>query len=101
MAHVSKPIAAALLLASSSVFAAGQRPLRDKDLWQFVWVGDPQVSPDGSRVVFARIVTDKKRLGYESSLWTVATRGGEPPQRLTSGTHDSQPRWSPDGKSIV
>ena len=101
MANAFKTIAAALLLLSSNAFAAAQRPMQEKDLWRMTWVGDPQVSPDGARVVFARIVTDKKRLGYETSLWTVSAKGGEAPQRLTSGTHDSQPRWSPDGKWLV
>jgi dipeptidyl aminopeptidase/acylaminoacyl peptidase len=100
MRLASKAIAAGLLSLSLAA-SAQQRPMRDKDLWLFTWVGDPQVSPDGSRVVFAKVVTDKKRLGYESSLWTVATRSGEAPQRLTSGTRDAQPRWSPDGKWLA
>src|SRR4029077_13875943 len=28
---------------------AEKRPITEKDLWDFVWFGDPQVSPDGSR----------------------------------------------------
>ncbi|HEX4383975.1 MAG TPA: S9 family peptidase [Myxococcales bacterium] len=100
MANAFKTLAAALLLLCSPAFAADKRPMHEKDLWRMTWVGDPQVSPDGSRVVFTHVVTDKKRTGYETSLWTAPTRGGEP-QRLTSGTHDSQPRWSPDGRSIV
>jgi dipeptidyl aminopeptidase/acylaminoacyl peptidase len=96
-----KALAAGLLFTSLAAFGAERRPMRDKDLWLFTWVGDPQVAPDGLRVVFARVVTDKKRLDYESSLWMVGTRSGEAPQRLTSGTRDSQPRWSPDGRSLA
>jgi dipeptidyl aminopeptidase/acylaminoacyl peptidase len=95
----------AVLLAFTLSFAAApdaaKRSITEKDLWQFNWIGDPQMSPDGARVAFAKVVVDKKRTGYETSIWTVSTKGGETPQRLTSGTRDSQPRWSPDGKTIA
>ncbi|HEY2031465.1 MAG TPA: S9 family peptidase [Myxococcales bacterium] len=101
MANTAKLAAALFVFLASAVASAEQRPMREKDLWQFTWVGDPQVSPDGAQAVFARIVVDQKRLGYETSLWVVGTRGGSAPRRLTSGTHDGQPRWSPDGRSIA
>ena len=82
-------------------FAPDKRPITEKDLWAFTWIGDPQLSPDGSRVAFVRVVVDKKHTGYETSLWTVPARGGAEPQRLTSGTRDSQPRWSPDGTRLA
>src|SRR3954466_9190496 len=80
---------------------ATKRAITEKDLWQFNWIGDPRISPDGSRVVFAKVVVDKKHTGYETSLWVVATKGNSQPQRLTSGTRDSQPRWSPDGSKLA
>jgi len=81
--------------------APGKRPITEKDLWAFTWIGDPQLSPDGSRVAFVRVVVDKKHTGYETSLWTVSARGGAEPQRLTSGIRDAQPRWSPDGTRLA
>jgi dipeptidyl aminopeptidase/acylaminoacyl peptidase len=42
-----------------------------------------------------------QRTGYETSIWTVAASGYEPPVRMTNGKHDAQPRWSPDGKRIA
>ncbi|HUQ18880.1 MAG TPA: S9 family peptidase [Gemmatimonadaceae bacterium] len=88
------------LLPALLAFSADKRPITEKDLWSFAWIGDPQMSPDGSRVAFARVVADKKHLGYETSIFAVSTKGGEP-QRLTSGTRDSQPRWSPDGTKLA
>jgi len=78
-----------------------KRAITEKDLFNFVWIADPQVSPDGSRTLFTRVVTDEKRTGYETSIWIVATSGNELPVRLTNGKHDAHPRWSPDGKSIA
>ena len=80
---------------------AAKRSITEKDLFNFAWIADPQVSPDGSRVVFTRVVTDEKRTGYETSIWMVATPGTETPLRLTNGKHDVHARWSPDGKYIA
>ena len=84
-------------------FAAdsGKRLITEKDLWLFHWIADPRVSPEGSQVVYAEVTVDKKRTGYETSLWIVPTQGDAAPRRLTTGTHDSQPRWSPDGSMLV
>lgn len=92
-------IAAALL--PQAISAAEKRNITEKDLFNFVWVGDPQLSSDGSRVAFVRVSANEKKEGYETSLWSVSTAGGEEPHRLTTGTHDTSPRWSPDGKYLV
>jgi len=88
-------------LAPNGLSAAEKRNITEKDLFRFVWIGDPQVSPDGSRVAFVRVSVNEKKEGYDTSIWMVATAGGEEPRRLTTGTHDSTPRWSPDGKYLV
>ena len=81
--------------------SAAKRFISEKDLFNFVWIANPQVSPDGTRAVFTRVVTDEKHTGYETSIWLVATSGNEAPVRLTNGRHDASPRWSPDGKRIA
>src|SRR5271166_1821968 len=78
-----------------------RRSIADKDIFDFVWVANPQVSPDGSHVAFTRVNVDEKRTGYETSIWIVSTSGSEAPIRLTNGKHDAQPRWSPDGRRIA
>src|SRR5213592_1041641 len=80
---------------------AEKRAITEKDLWDFVWIGDPQVSPDGSRVAFVRVTVNEKKEGYNTSILSVPTRGGEEPHQLTKGDHDSTPRWSPDGKFLL
>jgi dipeptidyl aminopeptidase/acylaminoacyl peptidase len=81
--------------------AAEKRNITEKDLFNFVWVGDAQVSPDGARVAFVRVTVNEKKEGYNTSIWAVSTAGNEAPHRLTSGERDSSPRWSPDGKYLV
>ena len=100
-------LAVAICVVAISACVAAQNPspakrsITEKDLFDFVWVANPQVSPDGSRVAFTRVVVDEKRTGYETSIWSVATSGNESPVRLTNGKHDARPRWSPDGKRLA
>jgi len=79
---------------------AQKRNITEKDLFNFVWIGDPQVSPDGSRVAFVRVTVNEKKDGYNTAIWTVSTANGETRQ-LTNGPRDTTPRWSPDGKYLV
>lgn len=81
--------------------AAQKRGITETDLLKFVWVADPQMSPDGTQVVFVRVTVDEKKDQYETSLWLVRSDGSSPPRRLTSGTRDTAPRWSPDGKRLA
>ena len=78
-----------------------KRSLTEADLFHFVWVTNPQLSPDSARVVFTRVTVDEKRTGYETSIWIAASNGKESPVRITNGKHDAQPRWSPDGTHII
>src|SRR5262249_23128022 len=87
--------------AIAALAQAQKRSITEKDIFHFNWIGDPQISPDGSRVAFVKVTVDEKRTGYDTAIWSVSTRGDEQPRRMTDGKHDSAPRWSPDGKWLV
>src|SRR5437660_12333495 len=92
-----------LLLTTLFVASPGlaqKRNITERDLFNFSWIADPQVAPDGSRVAFVKVIVNEKRDGYNTSIWIVSTTTGETKQ-LTGGTRDSSPRWSPDGKYLV
>ena len=46
---------AVLLCAAAAASAAGARKITETDLFDFVWIGDPQLSADGSQVAFVRV----------------------------------------------
>src|SRR6266571_2987753 len=90
----------ALLALAPGPLAAGKRPITEQDLFRFVWIADPQISPDGSRVAFVRAHVNDKKEGYETEIWMVSTHGGTP-VKWTGGPRDGSPRWSPDGGRLV
>ncbi|PYS98142.1 MAG: S9 family peptidase [Acidobacteria bacterium] len=90
-----------LLLVFTFAASAQKRNITEKDLFDFAWIGDPQVSPDGSTVVFVKVTVNAAKSNYDTSLWSVSTSGSDEPRKLTSGTRDSNPRWSPDGKFVA
>jgi dipeptidyl aminopeptidase/acylaminoacyl peptidase len=88
-------------LAAQTATPPAKRSITDKDIFSFIWIANPQLSPDGARVAFTRVNVDEKRTGYETSIWMVSTSGNDAPVRITNGKHDAQPRWSPDGKRLA
>jgi dipeptidyl aminopeptidase/acylaminoacyl peptidase len=81
--------------------AAERRTITETDLLQFQWIGDPQMSPDGSQIVFVRVVVNEEKDRYETALFVVPANGTAPPRPFTSGPFDAQPRWSPDGRTLA
>jgi acylaminoacyl-peptidase len=75
--------------------------LEVEDEFQLEIAADPQISPDGGRVVYVRAWADTQTDKRYTSLWLVGS-DGTGHRALTSGNaHDSSPRWSPDGGRIA
>ena len=96
-------LALMILVAAGASTAEGgneRRPITELDLFRFAWPADPQVIGDGTQAAFVRVGVDKDKDDYETSIWVVATSGGEP-RRLTLGPRDTWPRWAPDGRRLL
>ena len=97
----ASPSAAPHAPAAAAGAADSLTRLQPMDVFNLQYAGDPQISPDGKRVVYVRqfsdVMTDKRG----SNLWIVDFDGKED-RALTSGNYgDSDPRWSPDGTRIA
>ena len=90
------------LLSVPTQAQAPKRPITEKDLFDFVWIGDTQLSPKDNRVVFVQTTVSADRSGYDTSLYLLDSAvPGATAQKLTAGPRDSSPRWSPDGTQIA
>jgi len=101
-------IAMRRVLVLVSVFAAtltlsAQAPrLLDKDTFmEMEAVANPAISPDGSRIVFAREWIDQMKDQRRSNLWVARTDGSRVRELTTGAWRDSAPVWSPDGTRIA
>ena len=89
-----------LLLGPAGIVAAETHPFSIHDMLAMDRISDPQVSPDGTRVVFGLRSTDLEANRGRSDLWSVGIDGADL-RRLTSHpTGESNPRFHPDGGSL-
>lgn len=96
--------AAVSLLATAGPVQAQDAPTRafsGEDLFKLEGATDPQISPDGSRVVYVRRTGDIMKDRYHPSLWLVDTRTGAQRPLVADANQNMAPRWSPDGKRIA
>jgi len=83
-------------------FAAEKRPFQLDDLYRLSRLADPQVSPDGRKVVYqVTTITDPAKNAKNTQLWIVDVDIKAKRQLTHSGKSDTHPRWSPDGSKIL
>src|SRR5271154_4310327 len=88
-----------VVLACTGVTSAA--PLTFTDARAIVGVSAPQISPDGTRVVYVRRTGDYAADHWDTSLVVVDIHAGAT-HALTQGRIGvSQPRWSPQGDRIA
>ena len=95
-------VACALILLPIVSFGQAKRPMSINDLITAVRVSDPQVAPDGKRVLFVRTTTALESGKRNSDIWSVPVDGSSAPAALITGDKtENSPRFSPDGKRIL
>ena len=75
------------LILSTFLMAAAALSAQESPLW----LRRNDISPDGTKIAFT----------YKGNIYTVPVTGGRASQITTHPNYDSDPIWTPDGKSIV
>lgn len=95
---LTQAIGLLLLVAAAS---AQQRPMTIVDLINVPSIGDPRLSPDGSRVVYRQSDADWDENETIAHLWR-ANADGSGSVQLTNGEDgERSPLWSPNGTHIA
>src|SRR5882724_8593072 len=63
-------------------------------------IGDLDLSPDGTRVVFT-VTEPVKGAARQRNIWLLDVASGQSRQLTFSAKSDSSPRWAPDGRTIA
>ncbi len=78
---------------------ATKKLITPEELDNLVCVGNPQLSPKGSQILFTRKCV-KEGVNH-TTIWIADTKGSQKTRELTTSGKDSMPRWSPDGKKVA
>src|SRR5207302_6379753 len=100
---VSALLIATLALASSpKVWAQdASHKLSAMDEFQIQTPTDPQISPDGKKIVYVRRFADRATDKRYANLWIINSDGTDHRALTTGNRSDSSPHWSPDGTRIA
>jgi hypothetical protein len=64
-------------------------------IFNFQYASDPQISPDGTKIVYVRRFADIMSDKRDSNLWIVNSDGSENRPLTTGNYSDESPQWSP------
>jgi len=103
--RIPPAVSAMILAAAAALPANGQVAKGDRfeplDVFQLEWAADPQISPDGGRVVFVRSGHDVMSDDPTSVLWIMNADGSSQRPLTASDRRVGSPRWSPDGSRLA
>ncbi|MBI2946878.1 MAG: S9 family peptidase [Verrucomicrobia bacterium] len=75
--------------------------LAASDVFNLEFASDPQISPDGQRIIYVRQFSDVMSDKNYANLWIIDFDGTNHRPLTTGHRGDSSPRWSPDGTRII
>ncbi len=91
-----------LFLGAAVQFSSAQKKdFSYLDIFDLQYVTDPQISPDGSWVVYRRMGFDIMKDGSAGNLWLIKTDGSQNQKLTAREVSESNPRWSPTGDRIA
>ena len=94
-------IVAWCLVVPLAAHAQDKRPMSFIDVMDMPLLQDPQLSPDGKRIVFIMLRADWSANRPIGHIYRINSDGTDQVQLTFGATGESNPRWSPDGASIA
>nr|WP_169514438.1 S9 family peptidase [Gelidibacter mesophilus] len=85
-------------------FLVGQTqklPFQPMDVFALEWATDPQISPDGTQVIYKRNGFDIMKDNAHGNLWIINADGTSHRKLTSREVGESQASWSPTGDRIV
>jgi dipeptidyl aminopeptidase/acylaminoacyl peptidase len=76
------------------------KPITPSIVYDLTSVAEPSLSPDGQKLAYVKSFVDGNTLKSQSNVFLLDVEEGAEFQ-FTSGTRDSNPRFSPDGLTLV
>jgi dipeptidyl aminopeptidase/acylaminoacyl peptidase len=92
---------AAVLCSAVLAFADGKPKLTLDEFFNSVSYSSVAISPDGGSVVIGTERADWDQQIFRSDLWLYRDDKGGSLIQLTQSGHDTEPKWSPDGRWIA
>ena len=74
-------------------------PIAPDVIYKLKNVGDPELSPDGSRLAYTLSWVDADKMEGRSRIMLMDLESGQPVE-FTQGTRDGAPKFSPDGQTL-
>lgn len=90
-----------LILFLSPVYAQQKRAMTVEDMWAMKRIGAFDVSPDGKTIAFAATTYNLESSKGNSDIWLIDSDGKNLRALKNSDANESNPKFSPDGKSIA
>lgn len=86
---------------SVSIAQAQQEGLQELDIFELEYAVDPQISPDGKKLVYIRYSMDIMKDRKVGQLWMINTDGSGHQKLLSNDQSSYSPRWSPNGDRLA